>query len=416
MRRLAGSGLVKITPMASQQKTTSRVRLTTRQQLRQMDKSFKSRISRVRSRLLYILQGTLGAGLAFYVAHDFFDHAQPFFAPMAVIIILGLSGSDRLKRAVDMSLGGVIGVLVGTLLVDALGTGPIHMTIIIGLALLIGSFVTGSQLVTNQIVIAAILIATILPPEEMGGFSRAVDAIIGAVIGIAMMALIPTSPLRAGRKEVSKVLGVASSVLGDVAAGLQEKDPPAIQDACDAVRGTQGTINSMLSAAKGGVETARISPFLWSLQRNVRSFERVLAPVDNAVRGTRVLARRALVLAEDGDPVTPAQIELIDELSDIMLDLSDLYSHQKAKERAVDEATAIPDIVRRLRIVGAKATLDVVGDGEVLSAYAVLAQTRSIVVDLLMVCGMSRESAVAQLAPTSDHPAYPPEVIEDFED
>ena len=137
-----------------------------------------------------MLQCTLGAGLAFFVAHDFFGHEQPFFAPMAVIIILGLSGSDRLSRAIDMSVGGVIGVLVGTGLVDALGTGPIHMTIIIGLALIIGSFVTSSQLVSNQIVIAAILIATILPPEEMGGINRAIDAVIGAVIGVTMIVLL----------------------------------------------------------------------------------------------------------------------------------------------------------------------------------------------------------------------------------
>lgn len=393
--------------------TVTRVRRTTREQLRLVDKSLKSRFTRVRNRLVFMLQSTLGAGLAFYVAHDFFGHEQPFFAPMAVIIILGLSGSDRINRAVDMAIGGVIGVLVGTLLVDALGTGPIHMTIIIGLALIIGSFVTGSQLVSNQIVIAAILIATILPPEEMGGVSRAIDAIIGAVIGLTMIMLIPTSPLRAGRSEVSKVLGITSSVLNDVSKGLEDDDPDRILEARDAVRGTQGDINNMLSATKAGAETARLSPFLWGSQRNVRSLERVLTPVDNVVRGTRVLSRRALVLSEDGDKATTEQIELIDALSDIMMELSDLYSHQSARERRVDEAHAIPDIVHRLRQLAARSSMDIAGENPVLSGYSVLAQTRSIIVDLLMICGMSRESAVAQLVPTSNHPAYPPEVLED---
>ena len=111
---------------SSSSSTVKRVRKTTREQLRLVDKSLKARLTRIRNRLVFMLQCTIGAGLAFYVAHDFFGHAQPFFAPMAVIIILGLSGRDRLKRAVDMALGGVVGVLVGTLLVDALGTGPIH--------------------------------------------------------------------------------------------------------------------------------------------------------------------------------------------------------------------------------------------------------------------------------------------------
>lgn len=184
--------------------TTRRVKLSTREQLRSVDRSVKSRFARVKSRFMFILQSTLGAGLAFFVAHVVFGHSQPFFAPMSVIIILGLSGSDRLKRAVDLSIGGIVGVIVGTLLVDGVGTGPVHMTIIIGCSLLIASFVTSSQLVSNQIAIGAILIATIMPPEEMGGLSRAIDAIIGAVIGISMVALIPTSPLRAVRKEISR--------------------------------------------------------------------------------------------------------------------------------------------------------------------------------------------------------------------
>ena len=391
------------------EKQPSRVRQTTRETLRTVDKSLKARFGRLRNRFVYILQITLGAGLAFFVAHSFFGHSQPFFAPMSVIIILGLSGSDRLKRAIELSVGGIIGVIVGTFLVDTLGTGPIHMTIIIGVSLLIASFVTSSQLVSNQITIGAILIATIMPPEEMGGLSRAIDAVIGAVIGVVMIALIPNSPLRAGRGEVSKVLRVASSVLFDVAQGLREDDPEGIRDALDAVRGTQADINKMLAAAKSGKETAKVSPFLWASKRTIRSLERTLSPVDNAVRGVRVLARRALVLAEDGDHVSPVQLELIEELSDAAHTLGALYS-ESAREQRLHEAEIIPETIQQLRSIAARAGMDVVADTHVLSAYAILAQTRSITVDLLMVCGMSRESAVAALQPTSEHPAYPPEV------
>lgn len=80
---------------AKDKSTKERAKLTTRQQLRSFDRSVKSRFARVKSRFLYIVQSTLGAGLAFFVAHVVFGHAQPFFAPMSVIIILGLSGGDR---------------------------------------------------------------------------------------------------------------------------------------------------------------------------------------------------------------------------------------------------------------------------------------------------------------------------------
>ncbi|MDN6237223.1 MAG: FUSC family protein [Corynebacterium flavescens] len=381
-------------------------RISTRERLRVVDQSVMARVNRLRSRSVYIIQATVGAGLAYWVAHVLFGHSQPFFAPISAVIILGLSGGDRMKKALEMSIGGIIGVAVGDILFEFVGQGPFQITLIVLAGLIVGSFITKSPLVANQIVFGSILIATIFPPTEgMGGLDRAVDAMIGSAIGIVTIALIPNSPLSQARREICKVLGMASSVLSDVSYGLRNDDPELIEDARDAVRGTQSNINSMLDAAKSGREAAEVSPIMWASRRNIRSLERILEPVDNAVRGVRVLSRRAMVLSEDHDEVSKAQLELIDSLSDILQELSELYNH---KNRA-DVAHEIPEIVSKLRKVGARASMGVVEE-QSLSAYAILAQTRSIVVDLLMVCGMSRESAVASLVPTSAHPAFPSEV------
>ncbi|MGO2613451.1 FUSC family protein [Corynebacterium flavescens] len=381
-------------------------RISTRERLRVVDQSVMARVNRLRSRSVYIIQATVGAGLAYWVAHVLFGHSQPFFAPISAVIILGLSGGDRMKKALEMSIGGIIGVAVGDILFEFVGQGPFQITLIVLAGLIVGSFITKSPLVANQIVFGSILIATIFPPTEgMGGLDRAVDAMIGSAIGIVTIALIPNSPLSQARREICKVLGMASSVLSDVSYGLRNDDPELIEDARDAVRGTQSNINSMLDAAKSGREAAEVSPIMWASRRNIRSLERILEPVDNAVRGVRVLSRRAMVLSEDHDEVSKAQLELIDSLSDILQELSELYNH---KNKA-DVAHEIPEIVSKLRKVGARASMGVVEERS-LSAYAILAQTRSIVVDLLMVCGMSRESAVASLVPTSAHPAFPSEV------
>ena len=381
-------------------------RITTRERLHMVDQSVMARVGRLRSRSVYIIQATVGAGLAYWVAHVLFGHAQPFFAPMSAVIILGLSGGDRMKRALEMSIGGIIGVAVGDILFEFVGQGPFQITVIVLAGLVFGSFITKSPMITNQIVFGAILIATIFPPTEgMGGLERAIDAMIGSAIGLITIALIPKSPLGEARREVCKVLGMASSVLSDVSYGLRNNDPKLIEDAREAVRGTQSNINNMLDAAKSGREAAEVSPLMWASRRSIRSLERILEPVDNAVRGVRVLSRRAMVLSEDHDTVSDAQLELIDELSGILQELSELYNH---KNKA-DVAHEIPEVIVKLRMVGARASMDVVQE-QSLSAYAILAQTRSIIVDLLMVCGMSRESAVASLAPTSAHPAFPSEV------
>ena len=69
----------------------------------------------------------------------------------------------------------------------------------------------------------------------------------------------------------------------------------------------------------------------------------------------------------------------------------------------------LEDVVRYLRRLAAKMHPRVIEDAT-LSEQVVFAQSRSLVVDLLQVCGLSRRSAVATLPPTTPFPAMPPEV------
>lgn len=387
-------------------------RMTTKDRLRVIDSSLHSRAQRVRQRSWFIVQSALSAGLAYYVAHEVVGHTAPFFAPIAAVVIMGLSGGDRIRRAFEMSIGCSLGIGVGDLLFLYLGPGYWQITVAVLISLLFASFASSSPLVNNQVAIGAILIATIMPPGTVsptgtGGPERMIDAIIGCVVGLLVIALLPNSPLGTGRHKVSKILSIASSVLHDVSEALKTGDIEEVNEALSLSRATQGDINAMIEAAKQSKETTTLSPFLWGTRRRVRILQRILPSVDNVVRNTRVLARRSTVLNEDHDAVSEEQVVLIDELSDITLQLSEVYE----KNSKLSEAHEIPVIVRHLQQLGSRCTTDLV-EGRVLSAWAILAQTRSIIVDVLQICGMSRESALASLAPTSATPAYPPELPE----
>ncbi|MDC7108478.1 FUSC family protein [Corynebacterium afermentans] len=384
-------------------------RMGTRERLQQVDKSVQARLKRVRKRLLPILQIGLAAGLAYFLARDVAGHPRPFFAPISVVIIIGMTGGDRVSKSLDMALGCILGVLVGDLIFYRLGDGGWQIAVIVAGSLLIASFLSSSILVNNQAAIGAILIATIMPPDaEVTGIDRTVDAIIGCLVALATIALIPQAPMQSARAEVSKVLGIMSSVLDDVSDGLRDNDPASIDEALDLIRGTQTGIDALAAAIKAGQETSRVSPFLWGTRRYINSLARVIPPVDNAVRTTRVLARRAGVLADDNDSATTAQIHLLDTLSQVCLELSEVYDVNSR----VTQATVIPQCVNELRQAAQEAGMDVIPEDGVLSAYAVLAQTRSLIVDLLMVCGMSNESALAALAPTSKTPKVEPEAFD----
>ncbi|WP_246049255.1 FUSC family protein [Corynebacterium tapiri] len=388
-----------------------RRRISTRQRLAVIDRSLQSRLTRLRKRWLSVVQVAVASGLAFYVAQLLWGHATPFFAPITSIIVIGFSGGERVKRALEMSFACVLGVLIGDLLLYVLGTGlePWHITLMVGVAYALASFLSNSQLVANQVAIGTVLIATILRPDaDVTGIDRTLDAFVGSVIGLLVVALIPSSALGEARQKVANLLALQSSVLHDVAEGLSTSDPDLIAEALRQVRSSQSNVDAMVTAAKSSLESTKISPLMWGSRRYARSIGRVLIPADNTVRTARVLARRAYVLTADKDSATQKQIELIDELGDIAYSLSLVF---QAKSTA-QEAAEIPDLVRRLRVVGAELDMSVAGENPVLSNYALLAQSRSYVADLLQVCGMSHDSAVAVLAPTTDTPAVPPEVWE----
>lgn len=383
-------------------------KLGTVARLSELDKSLRNRLLRVRSRLLFIVHSAIGAGVAYWIAVEVIKHGQPFFAPMSAVIILGLSGGDRIKRATELTLGCALGVGLGDLLIMQIGTGYWQIFVVVGLALLVASFVSPAPLVSNQMAIGGILIATMFPPGDGGSIDRMIDAFIGGGVGILVIALLPSSPLDAGRHQVANVLGIAASVLEDVAASLKAKDAAKLNNALEALRKSQASVNKLETAASSGKEATTVSPFLWGDRARVRSLYRILAPVDNVIRNARVLARRAVVLTEDNDTVSDEQIHVIEEIADIALRLSDLYEHHKE----ISEALEIPELVNRLRQLGSEVGEDIAED-RVLSAQVILAQSRSIIVDLLQICGMSRESAVAVLVPTSESPAYPPELWDD---
>lgn len=381
--------------------------MRTRERLQQIEGSVQARLKRLRKRALSILQVSVAAAVAFWAAQTILGHEVPFFAPIAVIIVIGLTGGERVQRGIEMSIGCVLGVLVGDLLFLGLGTDFWQIGIMIAIGMSVASLFSKSPLVSNQVAIGTVLIATIMPPgAETTGVDRTLDAIVGSTVGLLTVALIPSSALNRVRQEVANVMYLASSVLSDVADGLEDGNRELIQEALDEVRGSQASINAMLTAAKSGRESTNISPLMWNRRRLYRSIDRVLTPVDNCVRSTRVLARRAWVLSRDGDEVTMLQVNIIDELADIMLDLANLFEAGSS----LHQHEEIPDLVARLRVLGARADMSVVGEEPVLSNYSILGQSRSLIVDLLQVCGMSEDSALAVLAPTSKTPAVPPEI------
>lgn len=368
-------------------------------------------LSRARSTVIFALQAALSAGLAYWVATDIIGHDNAFFAPIAGVISLGLSGGKRIRRGFEIVLGASVGIGIGDLVISWIGDGPWQIGVVVFAAILLAVVVDRGPLVPTQAASSAVLVATLIPPGDQGAFDRVVDALVGGLIGLLVLAVVPKNPLRAVRREMSGLIAKASLVLDDVADGIEDTDPGVINRALTTARGTQTSVNAMLQAMSGGEEVVSISPIYWSARRYAKSIDRVLVPVDNIMRNTRVLARRAEIMVNDGVSPNPGLTRLIRDLSDALGHLATL--HAEGGSRFTDEELLeLPEITRRLQVLGGRADV-ALARGSGLSGRVVLAQCRSIIVDALQVCGMSRESAMAALRPTVKHPWQPPELWED---
>lgn len=361
----------------------------------------RTSLVRLRLSLLPIVQCALGAGLAWFIAHDIIGHYEPFFAPTAAVVSIGVSFGARIRRSVELVVGVAVGIGVGDLFIAQVGTGVWQVTLVVAGAMATTVFLDGGTIITMQAAGSAVLVST-LNQGPHAGPDRMIDALVGGLVGVVVVAAIPLHPVRRAREHAAEVLDAMTKSLIECADGLLEQDSDKTKHALDRVRATQPQIEALRSALAGGREISRISPLYWNSRRRLERLINAADPLDNAVRNTRVLLRRSLTLVRDDEVLDPRLIELVDALGD---------ATEVVRRMMLADPGELPDqadATRTLRSVAKDARPElVVGAG--LSAHVVFAQVRSIVVDLMVVCGMQRISAIALLPPTVPHPYVTPE-------
>lgn len=355
-----------------------------------MPAPLKNRLRRLRVSLVPIVQCALAAGVSWWIAVEIFIHPDPFFAPIAAVISLGLSLGQRWRRAAELVGGVAIGILVGDLFISLVGEGAWQIMVVVALAMTVAVFLDDGPLVPMQAASSAALVATLLPPGGVAGFHRALDALIGGLVGILVGALLPVNPASRARRDAAGVLATVRDAARQLATGLRERDEELIAAALESGRGTQAAINKMRSDMTGGREVTRISPLYWGSRMRLDRISATADPIDNAVRNFRIIARRSLGMTQRGVPVLPELIEIIDDLAGAFEVLRAMMMADPGDEP--DQA----DAARVIRSIVRKARADLVTNSE-LSEAALLAEIRSLLVDLLMTAGLRRSSALATL-------------------
>jgi uncharacterized membrane protein YgaE (UPF0421/DUF939 family) len=339
---------------------------------------------------LPILQCAVAAALAWLVATAVFGHARPFFAPIAVIICIGVGlGQQRLRRVVELVVGVSVGIGVGDLLVNTIGTGPWQLALVLGLAMTAAVLLGGGPLIVLQAGSSAVLVATLLPPGGHGGLDRMLDSLIGGLLGLAAIAILPGNPANIARKHAVAMIGELTVALTSTADAIDGRDPELAGQALRRIR-TQQPIDDFRDALRTAREVLIISPLHRRQRHLLRSYLDAAEPLDHALRNCRVLLRRTRSALVDGEPVPPSLAAGLRKLA--------------AATELLAANLGRPMGTTRDALRGAARSVDndsLAHSG--FSAQVVAAQLRSVAVDLLQATGLRHDDARANL-PTISPP------------
>ncbi|WP_053205314.1 FUSC family protein [Jiangella muralis] len=348
-----------------------------------------TRLRRVRLTALPIVQSALGAALAWWLATiPPIDHAQPFFAPISALIILGGGLGQRLPRVLELVGGVAVGVLVGDLLVSWIGGGVVQLALVVALAMVAAVLVGSGALIITQAGASAVLVVALAPADPGGlDLDRFVDALVGCGVGLAIsILLLPLNPVAAARRQIDPLLTTVAEVMESAAQALAGHDRTAATEALERARDTQADVDAMHSALEGANEVARIAPVRWQKRGHLAAYLDVATPLDHMTRNTRVLVRHVISLLQRDEPVPKVLPQSLRALAGavrlLRIDLERGDEPREARVSAVESARMATE------------ALDHTGG---FAGQIVIAQIRSLAVDVLLATGLTRDEVLELL-------------------
>jgi uncharacterized membrane protein YgaE (UPF0421/DUF939 family) len=337
--------------------------------------SIEQRLQRLRANVWHIAQCAVAAGVAWFVADDLLGHDAPFFAPVAAVVCLGTTYGQRLRRVIEVTVGVAVGVLIADLFAMSFGSGAWQLAVVVAVAMSVAFLLDAGRLLVTQAAVQSIVV-TALVPQPGAALTRWSDAVIGGMVAVAAATAVPQAPLRRPRQQAGLVMRKIAELLRGASGVILDGDVERALALLADARGTDVLIRELQDAADEGLSVVASSPFRVRHREPLRRMADIVEPLDLALRNTRVLVRRAAVAAYRREPVSRGYAVLCDDLADA----AELVARELEADRM--PVAAQPAL---LEVATATARVE---RSHGLSAEVILAQSRSVVADLLRITGM----------------------------
>jgi uncharacterized membrane protein YgaE (UPF0421/DUF939 family) len=344
---------------------------------------------RIHGHLWPILQTAVAAVGAWYIAVLAGVEQRPAFAAIAAVISLGAAFGERRQRAVQLIGGVMLGIVLGDLLIRAIGTGLPQIGLLVVLAMLAAVVLGGTELLVTEAAVSAILVSTLSSTPEV----RLLDVLIGGGVALVVHTLVfPPEPLANVSRATNAVFGELGVTLRDAAGALGAGDARLGEAAALASERIEARVDELSQAVVSGTDTVRWAPLRRGSRTELDRYARVVPHVDLAARSVPVLARRIRQYVRGGNPPQP---ELADAIRDLGLAVWELPTQ-------FDEPWRSGDVLRlALRAAGA-ATAAAARDPR-LAVNDIAGQVRSLAIDIVRASEAAEtDSSALTEAPTEE--------------
>jgi uncharacterized membrane protein YgaE (UPF0421/DUF939 family) len=147
-----------------------------------------------RQQVLLAAKTAIAAGLAWVAALAADPHSRPYFAPLAVLLVVQPTVYDSLSRAFQRVAGVVVGVAAALAVSHFLAPSGWSIGIIIFAGLLLGWTTRLGPQGVVQIPVSALLVFLVGRATPGYGGERIIDTLIGAAVAVIAVLLSPSAP------------------------------------------------------------------------------------------------------------------------------------------------------------------------------------------------------------------------------
>lgn len=345
----------------------------------------KDSLSRVVESLAPAVQITLGALLAYALAHYGLQHQTPLLAITVCITSLGFSRDARPRRILQTAVGMVVGIAISEISLIYFGSGILQIALVLLTVLLLARLISASSAFAVTAAIQSMLVQ-ILPAPDGGVFIRTLDGLIGGVMALIVTALIPRDPRGIARTDANKLFEFFIDTLQDLRLALRDTNKTLSNQALKNARATQPLIDNWRMSLDSAISISRISPFLMKHKPELGKQRLIMRAMDLATRNLRVIVRRVNFLLKD-DVARPYLADLFEQLAEAVTNLREGLSDSEDLDLA---KVQLLEIIKQL-------DPKKFGIANQLREASVLLLLRPLLVDLLCAAGMSEDAARAEL-------------------